>query len=125
MIQKLKGKRILILEDEFVVAISLEAVLVDEGAIPIGPAANCSEALTLLDAHTVDAAVIDVNLGGELSTSVAERLRLASIPFVVTTGYGENNTVSAMGGHAVLDKPYLPEVLIDTLAGILAGASTA
>ena len=87
----LAGRRVLIAEDETLIAMAYEALLQEQGCVVVGPAARVDEALALLapgDGRPApDAAVLDVDLGGEPSVPVAEALAMLGVPFVVLTGY--------------------------------------
>lgn len=99
-----EGKRILILEDEVLLAIEAAETLREIGAVVIGPVHRIEAALSLIDTQKPDAAVLDVNIHGEPSKPVAERLSRARIPFILATGYGKQNGIE--GSAAVVDKPY-------------------
>lgn len=83
----LAGKRILLAEDDFLIALTAEEALVAVGATVVGPAHSLAEGLALVDREPLDAAVLDVNLNGEDSREVAERLVARGVPFVLATGY--------------------------------------
>jgi two-component SAPR family response regulator len=85
----LRGQRILIVEDEWLVAIELQALLEQQGCIVLGPVNTVARALTLLDRERPDFALLDLNLNGQQSTPVASVLSAQRVPFVVVTGYGE------------------------------------
>lgn len=82
------GLRVLIVEDEPIVAMTLEDILMDLGHDVVGPAGRLDEGLELAEEPVLDLAVLDVNLGGERSTPIARRLRERGIRFVFATGYG-------------------------------------
>jgi CheY-like chemotaxis protein len=84
----LAGLHILVVEDEFLVALELEQLLGGRGCQVVGPAASVRRALALLGVEKVDAAVLDVNVDGARITPVAEALKAREIPFVLATGYG-------------------------------------
>lgn len=102
----LEGKRVLVVEDEPIVAMLIEDMLLDLGAEVIGPAARVDQALALVESEQFDLAVLDVNLAGQRSYSVADLLIERGIPFVFATGYGEAGAGEAYGDIAVLQKPY-------------------
>lgn len=79
---------ILVVEDEFLIAMELEQTLLRAGYQVAGPAASVGMALGLLQQLRPDAAVLDVNLAGERVTPVAKVLRAMAVPFVLTSGYG-------------------------------------
>lgn len=84
----LRDRLILAVEDEYYLAMELERDLATAGAVVIGPVPSVEQALALIAAEpAIDAAVLDVNLGGEMAHPVAEALLTRGIPFVLTTGY--------------------------------------
>jgi DNA-binding LytR/AlgR family response regulator len=85
----LKGRRLLVVEDEYLIAADLVAFLEAQGIEVVGPAASVNEALTLLQSNSnrLDGAVLDVNLRDDRVYPVADVLRSLGIPFVFTTGY--------------------------------------
>jgi DNA-binding NtrC family response regulator len=84
----LAGRRILLVEDEYFIGFEVRNKLLDCWAEVIGPVGNLDEAFAILDRDAwLDAAVLDVNLGGELAFSLADHLVKRDIPFVFTTGY--------------------------------------
>ena len=83
--QGLRGRRILIVEDEFLIAEDLAAYFSQLGAEVIGPAGSLAEGFPLVEA--TEAAVLDINLGGELSFPLAEALMSRHVPFVFFTAY--------------------------------------
>ncbi len=115
---KLAGRRILIVEDEALVAMLVEDALLDAGAEVIGPVATVAEAMALLETATLDAAVLDLNLAGETSTPVADALATRGVPFVVATGYGAEGLPPGHSAVPVLAKPYDPDELTGTLSRI-------
>jgi CheY-like chemotaxis protein len=79
---------ILVVEDEYMLAMELRGHLTDAGASIFGPVSTIKGALELLDASPqIDCAILDTNLQGEMVFPVAERLQALSIPFLFTTGY--------------------------------------
>lgn len=111
-------RRILVVEDEALVAMLVEDALMDAGFAVIGPARTVAQALELLKADPPDAAVLDLNLAGENSLAVAEALAARGIPFLVATGYGAAGLPPHLKHVPVLPKPYDPAdltVVIDRL----------
>lgn len=100
----LAGKRILILEDEVLLALDAADCLEEAGAVIIGPVHRVPAALELLATTSPDAALLDVNIAGITSADVARRLSDMCVPFVLATGYGNRSDVS--GARAIIDKPY-------------------
>ncbi|WP_250501405.1 response regulator [Caballeronia sp. GAWG1-5s-s] len=86
----LDGRRILVVEDDYLVALALSPALEEAGAVVVGPVASVEEALALLaeGREEVDVAVLDVDLDGEKSYPVADALVAREIRFIFATGYG-------------------------------------
>src|ERR1700761_7215194 len=97
--------RILVVEDEAMIAMLIEDMLSDLGCVPVGPAYNAEQALELIRSERFDAAILDVNLGGQRTTPVAEALHRKSIPFFFATGYGPAGIAAQFSKHIVLTKP--------------------
>jgi CheY-like chemotaxis protein len=81
------GLRILIVEDEFLLAMELEMLLQQRGCMVLGPVSSVGQALAMLDGEPPDVALLDVNLKGERATPVAAALQARGVPFVLITGY--------------------------------------
>ena len=118
----LGDERVLVVEDEAIVAMLVEDELREAGAEVVGPAASVEGALRLIEAAAKDgglsAAVLDINLRGRAVAPVADRLAALGVPFLFATGYGEGCDT---GGHAdarVLRKPFDPHALIDAVEAL-------
>ena len=111
----LKGKRILVVEDEALIAVMVEDMLMDMGSDVVGPAATIEAALTLARAEAIDAAILDVNVRGERIDPVADALMARGVPVLFATGYGEVKLASGATA-TVIDKPYTQEKLARGLA---------
>ena len=104
--------RILVVEDSFLLVTTLEMVFDDLGWKIIGPATRKAEALALAQMETFDAALLDVNLDGEMSWEIAGYLKERRIPFVFSTGYDVTNVLpDFLVGSAVIGKPYKSDEL--------------
>ncbi len=112
--------RVLLVEDEMMVARMLHRMLTELGYAVVGPATGVDEAMKLIGGGGIDAAVLDINLDGEMSFPVADELTNRGIPFVFSTGYGEE--VLSNGYHAsrLLKKPYRRSRLEGALADLVA-----
>lgn len=102
----LTGLRVLVVEDEALVAMLVEDMLGDLGCHVLGPAGSVRTALELIERETPQAAILDVNLGGEPVYPVADALKAAGVPYVLATGYGEYGVAEAYRGVPVLQKPF-------------------
>ncbi len=108
--QDAAAKRILLVEDSAMVIFTLEAMIGQMGWKLIGPATRLDQALALAKSAPVDAALLDINLDGQMSWPVATVLRERGIPFVFTTGYdGSTVMPEEFSGSPVLGKPFSGE----------------
>lgn len=110
----LSGRRVLIVEDESLIAMLAEDFLIELGVTVIGPATTIDGALAMIETQEIDAAVLDLNIRGERSDRVADALRLRGIPIVCATGYGEGASDFARGS-TIIAKPYSKEKLDHSL----------
>ena len=117
------GKKILVVEDEALVAAMLVDILKSLGAEIVGPAATLERALAIAEDATIDAAILDVNLRDVRVDPLADRLRKRGVPLVFTTGYGQSAVQTAQGAP-VLDKPYSSERVASALRFCLAPRQT-
>lgn len=100
------GRRILVVEDEYFLADELSRGLSDAGAEVLGPIATLEGALALLKGPAPpDAAILDVNLGGDQVYPVADALRALDVPFLFTTGYDPATIPSRYASARRLEKP--------------------
>ena len=116
---KLKDRRILVVEDEYFQAREVATVLEAEGAIVVGPTSRASDAEALLAKGAVDAAVLDINLGSGASFSTAEKLQREGIPFAFLTGYGKAALPPELEAVPCLEKPASERALIRQLCDLL------
>lgn len=114
----LEGKRILIVEDEFLIAMTARDMLEEFGATVIGPASTVSEGLELANTERIDIALLDVNLHGHSSAPIADALEAKQIPVVFATGYASGQGKDS-AGRCVLGKPYTQEKLAMQLSRAL------
>lgn len=123
MTEFLSGRRVLVVEDEMMVLLNIESMLADLGCEAISVAATVESALALVDAERFDCAMLDVNLGGQTSYSIADALVIRRIPFVFSTGYSDDRIAVRFGDRPVLKKPYSDEELAAALARLLPTAT--
>ena len=114
------GRRVLLVEDEMLVVWLLEDMLADLGCAVVGPASSVNQALAMIDAEAIDAAVLDVNLNGQMSYPVADALAARGVPFVFSTGYDKDTLfLDGYRTFPVLQKPFRRSELSDTFAKLL------
>jgi CheY-like chemotaxis protein len=114
------GRRLLVVEDEYLIASDLASWLEEQGAQVLGPVPSVDDALALLDTELLpDAAVLDINLGDEQVFPVADALRAAAVPFVFLSGYDARLIPDHYGDvrrcAKPLDRPRLLRALAETL----------
>lgn len=110
------AKRILIVEDEALLAIHLEDLLTGLGHRVIAIATRIDRALVLARESEIDIAILDVNVAGSQSFGTADILRGRGIPFVFATGYGIEGLLEGYRHEPTLRKPYQPEELERAIA---------
>ncbi len=121
MTDTLEGRRVLVVEDESLVAMLLETILEDMGAAPVGPASTVEEGVAAATGEPdLDAALLDVNVAGKPVFPVAEALSARGVPFVFSTGYGEGGLPDEWRGRPVLQKPFTEQAVRDALQSVLA-----
>jgi len=101
----LLARRVMIVEDEALVALVLADQLAELGLSVVGPCSSVAEARAVADKADFEAAILDVNLGGELVYPVADLLSSRGIPFVFVTGYGRESIDRRFADAPVLEKP--------------------
>ena len=106
-------RRVMVVEDEALVALVLADQLTDMGLSVVGPCGSVKEAQAAVAEGDFDAAILDVNLGGELVYPVADQLVSLGIPFVFVTGYGRESIDRRFAQALVLEKPVERELLED------------
>jgi CheY-like chemotaxis protein len=111
--------RVLIVEDEALIAMLIEDMLSELGCEAVGPATRLDRALAMAATESLDLAVLDVNLGSEQSFPVAEVLQKRGIPFVFATGYGSKGLDSRFERNITLKKPFEAHQLEQALAQVL------
>jgi len=118
--------RVLVVEDELLVALELEAMLARLGCQVVGPARTLTEAVRLAAIEPdLAAAVLDVNLDGERVFPVADMLAARGVPILFATGYGGNDSLAGRDAKAVavLRKPYAQEAMIAAIGQALRGGA--
>lgn len=114
----LAGKRILVVEDDYLIASDLRRQLVAASAEVIGPVADVEGARRLLEAELPDAAVLDVDLNGHWSLPLADRLVAVGVPHLFVTGYDAETLPDAYRATPRLTKPYADAALISSVSAL-------
>jgi DNA-binding response OmpR family regulator len=115
----LEGVRVLVVEDEYLVAVLIEDILQSAGCIVMGPIPRLREALDAVSHDDYDAAVLDVNLAGERIDPVADALSERNVPFLFVTGYGANSLPSEYAERPHVCKPFRMTDLIGALSSVV------
>ena len=118
-----KPLRILLVEDEPLVAMAIEDSLEVQTVGVVGPAGTVAEALELIAKGGIDAALLDVTLRGERVDSVADALSARGIPFVFTTGHGAAGLPQSHQDRPVLTKPFREVEMNDAIDRYFRGAA--
>ncbi len=117
------GCRVLVVEDEVLLALDVQLILAQAGCIVVGPCASADQALTLMDRVKLDCAVVDLTLRGGTGHSVADILSARHIPFIIWTGRLPQAVPKALRRSPIEYKPCAPERLLDRLAEALCSAA--
>ena len=115
----LRGASILVIEDETLITMLLEDILDDLGCKMSGSAATLRQAHDLASTAEANAAILDVNLGGDPVFAVAEQLIARNIPIVFASGYGASGLPEKWQGYPTLPKPFLPDQVETVLRQVL------
>jgi len=119
----LTGRRVLVVEDEMMIAMMVEDMLAELGCSVVGPAHALDAALDLARTESaIDAALLDVNLAGKPVFAVADALREKGVPAIFSTGYGDAGLRDIDRGAPVLQKPFRADDLARALTEALGAA---
>ena len=115
--ERLQGVRVIIVEDSFVVAQSLEYLLCSYGCDIVGKASNLESSMALAGTTDFDVAVLDIRLGHELVTGVADRVSERDKHIIFLTGYSDSGMLpDHLQDYPCLRKPVEPQLLVETIA---------
>lgn len=112
--------RILIVEDDYLIAALLEDIMKAAGWRVVGPIGQLAEAIEAAAHQECDAALLDVNLGGETIYPVAEMLSARKVPFMFLTGYGAEGLEQPFAQRPRLGKPFRTKELLGAVARLVA-----
>jgi CheY-like chemotaxis protein len=123
--RELSNRKILVVEDEMMIAMLIEDMLDEFGCKLVGPATNVPRALELIARENVEIAVLDLNLDGQNTYAIADALQQKNVPFIFATGYGSTGLRQEYGNRPVLQKPFQARDLENALAEALGSAAIA
>jgi CheY-like chemotaxis protein len=115
MIHDMPGRRVLLVEDEAMIAMLIEDMLEDLGHELVTVANRLEEAIAAARNEAIDLAILDLNLGGVLTYPAADVLAERGIPFIFATGYGSGGLKEAYAGRPALQKPFVQQALGDAI----------
>ena len=121
---RLDRKRLLVIEDEPLVALDIIAGLKDAGVEVHGPVGNSKDALRIIEGTPLDGALLDANLHGRPVIDIAAALTRENVPFVFVTGYGRESLPKAFGNVDMLAKPFSREQLLEAAAQLVQKPAT-
>lgn len=119
----LTGRRVLLAEDEYMIAADVAEAFGEAGAEVIGPFSTVQQAMAAVEQQPrIDAAVLDVNLGGELAYPLADALSARDVPYLLNTGYDASAIRPRYSKITRREKPIEPADLVKTVASLLESA---
>jgi DNA-binding NtrC family response regulator len=116
------GTRILVIEDEYLIALEIQSVLADGGFVEVEHAATEEEALLHIEQGGFTAAVADANLYGRGISRIAAALTARAVPFVIVTGYGRESLPAEVAHAPLVEKPFDSRLLLQAVTRLLAPA---
>ena len=119
MTAALQGVKVLVVEDEYLVAALMEDILASAGCVVTGPIPRLAQALDAASSEACDVAVLDINLAGARVYPVAEILAQRNVPFVFVTGYGPNALPPKYAKQPRICKPFRMAELLATISDIV------
>ena len=123
--RELSNRKVLVVEDEMIIAMLIEDMLDEFGCKLVGPATNVPRALELIAKESIDVAVLDLNLDGKDTYAIADALQRKNVPFIFATGYGSAGLRQEYGNRPVLQKPFQARDLSTALTEALNGTNVA
>ncbi len=104
--QLLKGQRILVVEDNFIMALDLSQMVEELGGVVVGPAGRLDEGVALAKSNEIDGAILDVNLDGSNTFNLADGLLAGHVPVIFATGYDARTLPDRFADTPKLSKPF-------------------
>lgn len=108
---------ILVVEDEFLIALDIVAALEQAGIVVAGPASTVHDALATIERQQLRGALLDAHLGGESAARIADALSARGIPFAFVSGYGRESLPPAYRQAPLVRKPFTDQDLLAAVAG--------
>lgn len=108
---------ILVVEDEFLIALDIVAALENAGVSVAGPASTVGDALAAIESEPLRGALLDAHLGGESAGRVADALAARGLPFAFVSGYGPESLPQAHRAAPLVRKPFSDQDLLAAIAG--------
>jgi CheY-like chemotaxis protein len=108
---------ILVVEDEFLIALDIVAALEQAGIPVVGPASTVADALAAIEGKALRGALLDAHLAGEHAGRIADALAARGIPFAFVSGYGRESLPPAYGQAPLVRKPFTDQDLLAAVAG--------
>ena len=118
----LNGTRVLIVEDEYFIADDLARAIRKSGGRPVGPVNSILEAEEMVRRSPVDAAIVDLNLRGEMAFEFIRKLAATGRPCLIVSGYGEDAVPESLSAITRLEKPVSPVAVVEALSRELSRA---
>jgi DNA-binding response OmpR family regulator len=108
--------RVLVVEDEMLLAMQMEDTLADFGCDVVGPVARIADGVELAGSERLDGAILDINVSGADVFPIARQLAERGIPFIFVSGYASTNLPPEWSGRPTLQKPFYPQDLARRMA---------
>jgi CheY-like chemotaxis protein len=121
--RQLSNCKVLVVEDEMMIAMLIEDMLDEFGCKLVGSATSISRALDLIGKEQVEVAILDLNLDGQDTYAIADALRQNNVPFIFATGHGSAGLRQDYGNRSVLQKPFQARDLETALMEALSGSN--
>jgi DNA-binding response OmpR family regulator len=110
------GLRILVVEDDFLIALDIVGALEQAGITVVGPASTAADALQAIAREPLHGALLDIHLGGEPVAPIADALKARGVPFAFVSGYGREQLPPNHRDAAMVRKPFTAKDLIAAIA---------
>ena len=116
---RLPGRRVLVVEDNPVLAFDIDDALRDSGVHVVGPALDIESGMALVREDALDGAVLDIDIGGHPVWPIARELRADGVPFVFVSGDCDKGLPDDFDGAVCLHKPATTEAILTTVAAVM------